>query len=215
MAAMRQAMMKNGERYDAKAVDSAFAAMQSRREGHGSGPPPDAPLIGGCSGGALEEFTMLEYTITAYRSSPAVATAECERADSASLPLDVDPAGRTDAFNPAELLLTAVAACMLKGIERAIPMHKFSLRTAEVRVHGVRQDSPPRMLRVEYELAVDTDESDARLDLLHRNLQKFGTVYNTLAAAVELTGTIRRGHLSSAPAISGAQDPSSQRPKDL
>ena len=85
---------------------------------------------------------MLEYTITARRNSAAVATAECTRADQASLSLDVDPAGRTDAFNPAELLLTAVAACMLKGIERAVPMLKFSLRTAEVRVHGLRQDSP-------------------------------------------------------------------------
>ena len=150
---------------------------------------------------------MLEYTITAYRNSPAVATAECARAERALLQLDVDPAGRTDAFNPAELLLAAVAACMLKGIERAAPMLKFSLRAAALRVNGVRQDSPPRMLRVDYELAVDTEESDARLDLLHRNLQKFGTVYNTLSAAVELTGTIHRGRLARESPIAAAEEP--------
>lgn len=142
---------------------------------------------------------MLDYTIRAYRTAPANATAESDRAEWASLMLDVDPGGRTDAFNPAELLLTALAACLLKGIERAIPMLKFVMRSAEVRVRGVRQDSPPRMVRVDYELAVDTDESDARLALLHRNLQKFGTVYNTLAGTVEVTGTIRRGQLASEP----------------
>jgi hypothetical protein len=42
---------------------------------------------------------------------------------------------------------------------------------------------------------VDTDESDQRLDLLHRNLQQFGTVYNTLAAATTIEGRIERGTL--------------------
>jgi uncharacterized OsmC-like protein len=132
---------------------------------------------------------MLTYTITARRTGPAAAEAETKQA---RLTLDTDPAGRTDAFNPAELFLTAVAACMLKGIERVGPMLGFDLRGAEVRVHGERQDSPPRMLRVEYELVVDTNESDARLSLLHRNVRKYGTIYNTVSAALPLVGTIRR-----------------------
>jgi uncharacterized OsmC-like protein len=132
---------------------------------------------------------MLEYTIVARRTDPARASARCKGAEIA---LDTAPAGRTDAFNPAELFLAAIAACMLKGVERVAPMLHFALRGAEVRVHGVRQDGPPRMVRVAYELVVDTDESDARLALLHRNVQKFGTIYNTVAAAVELTGEVRR-----------------------
>lgn len=132
---------------------------------------------------------MLTYTIHARRTAPAVAEAWTKEA---RLTLDVDPAGRADAFNPAELLLTAVAACMLKGIERVAPMLRFELRGAEVRVHGERQDSPPRLLRVEYELVVDTDESDARLALLHRNVQKYGTIFNTVSAALPLTGIVRR-----------------------
>ncbi|HEY0994856.1 MAG TPA: OsmC family protein [Gemmatimonadaceae bacterium] len=139
---------------------------------------------------------MLEYTVEAYRSSPHTATARSGRASDASVSLDIDPSGRPDAFNPAELLLTALAACLLKGIERVTPMLTFELRSAAVRVHGIRQDSPPRMLSVEYELAVDTDESDSRLDLLHRNLQKYGTVFNTLSRALDLTGTIHRGELT-------------------
>jgi len=135
---------------------------------------------------------MLEYTITAQRRTPLAASVQSERAPLATIALDTDPAGRDDAFNPAELLLASLAACMLKGIERVSPMLHFERRGAEIRVQGVRQDSPPRMVRITYDITVDTDESDARLELLHRNLRAYGTVYNTVAIAVDLTGTIRR-----------------------
>lgn len=36
--------------------------------------------------------------------------------------LDTDMAGNPDAFNPAELLLAALSACMIKGIERVVPI---------------------------------------------------------------------------------------------
>ena len=71
-------------------------------------------------------------------------------------------------------------------------MLSFDLRGIELSLHGVRQDSPPKMVRIDYEIVVDTDESDARLDLLHKNLRKYGTITNTLAGATELVGTIRR-----------------------
>jgi hypothetical protein len=61
-----------------------------------------------------------------------------------------------------------------------------------VRLHGVRQDTPPKMLSITYELTVDTDESDRRLELLHQSVQKYGTVFNTVAPGTELKGTIRR-----------------------
>ena len=106
--------------------------------------------------------------------------------------LDTDLSGRADAFNPAELLLASLAACMLKGTERVIPLLAFDLRGIEITLHGTRQDMPPKMAGIRYEIVVDTDETDQRLDLLHRNLQKYGTIYNTLAGATALSGTIRR-----------------------
>jgi len=33
-----------------------------------------------------------------------------------------------------------------------IPMLKFQLRGVEVKLHGVRQDSPPKMVSIDYEL---------------------------------------------------------------
>lgn len=106
--------------------------------------------------------------------------------------LDTDVKGRTDAFNPAELLLAAIAACMLKGIERAVPMLKFELRGVDVSLHGVRQDSPPKMISIDYEIAVDTDEDDRRLELLHTNVRKLGTIFNTVAAGTALAGRMVR-----------------------
>ncbi|KGF68944.1 osmotically inducible protein C [Hoeflea sp. BAL378] len=132
---------------------------------------------------------MLEYRVSARRIDSHGSEATTKEA---RIVLDTDVAGRADAFNPAEMLLASLAACILKGVERMIPMLSFDLRGVEVSLHGTRQDSPPKMIRIEYRIVVDTDETDARLDLLHRNLRKYGTIFNTLAGATELAGTIER-----------------------
>jgi uncharacterized OsmC-like protein len=110
----------------------------------------------------------------------------------AEIALDTDMAGNPDAFNPAELLLAALSACMIKGIERVVPILKFELRGVDVVVDGVRQDIPPKMESIRYEIVVDTDESDQRLNLLHENVKKYGTVFNTVAPGTDLSGVLRR-----------------------
>ncbi len=133
--------------------------------------------------------TPLTYTVAARRVDAHGSEARCK---DATITLDTDLAGRPDAFNPAELLLAALAACMLKGIERVAPMLKFQLRGVSVSVHGVRHDAPPRMERVDYQILVDTDEADRRLELLHDNVRKYGTVFNTVAPGTHLSGTLTR-----------------------
>lgn len=132
---------------------------------------------------------MLEYAVQARRidAHGSVATTKA-----ATLILDTDLKGRLDAFNPAELLLAAVAACMIKGIERVTPMLEFELRGVEVRLRATRRDSPPKIVSIGYDLIVDTSESDQRLELLHKNVRKYGTIYNTFAAATALNGRIMR-----------------------
>lgn len=131
----------------------------------------------------------MTFTVTTRRLDAHGSLAKCK---DASITLDTDVNGRPDAFNPAELLLAALTACMIKGIERVTPVLKFQLRGVEVRVHGVRQDVPPRMESIDYELIVDTDEDDRRLDLLHENVKRYGTVFNTVVPGTALSGTIRR-----------------------
>jgi len=137
----------------------------------------------------MPEQKLLEYSVTSYRVDAHGSVAKCKGAE---IVLDTDLAGREDAFNPAELLLAALSACMIKGIERVAPMIRFLFRGVQVQLHGVRQDAPPKMLRIEYEIIVETDESDHRLELLHENVRKFGTVFNTVAPGTELTGTMQR-----------------------
>ena len=132
---------------------------------------------------------MLEYRVTARRMDQHGSVAQAKAAE---VVLDTDLAGRPDAFNPAELFLAAIAACMIKGIERVTPMLDFDLRGVEVRLHAVRQDVPPMIVSVDYSVIIDTDESDQRLELLHRNVRKYGTISNTVALATRLEGTIQR-----------------------
>jgi uncharacterized OsmC-like protein len=132
---------------------------------------------------------MLEYHVSAHRLD---AHGSLVTAKDASLIADTDLAGRRDALNPAELLLAALAACILKGAERVLPVLDFRLRSIDVRLHGVRQDSPPRLVSIDYVITVDTDEPDHRLELLHTNIRKYGTISNTLSTSVALTGTIVR-----------------------
>lgn len=108
------------------------------------------------------------------------------------LVIDTSMAGRTDALNPVELVLAALAACILKGIERVAPTLDFTFSKAEVSLVAHRPEQEARIADVTYVIRVSTDETDGRLELLHKNLQKFGTIYNTLKQGTELTGHIER-----------------------
>lgn len=131
----------------------------------------------------------MTFHVESVRLGPQGSLSRCKLAE---IPLDTDLAGNPKAFNPAELLLAALSACIIKGIERITPMINFSLRGVEVRVDGVRQDAPPKLESITYEIIIDSDESDRRLELLHDNVKKFGTVFNTVAPCTQLSGVLRR-----------------------
>ena len=132
---------------------------------------------------------MLEYHVTAHRLDSQGSLVDAKEA---SLIADTDLAGRPDAFNPVELLLGALSACLIKGAERVLPVLGFDLRGIEVSLHAVRQDSPPKLLSIDYLITVDTDEPDNRIELLHTNIRKYGTISNTLVLAVPIAGKIVR-----------------------
>lgn len=96
----------------------------------------------------------------------------------------------TESPGPGELLASAFAACLLKNVERSARLMPFRYRTVEVEVVATRQDSPPLFREIRYELRLVTDEPERRVELLHENLRRHGTVYNTLAAVCEVHGSI-------------------------
>lgn len=131
----------------------------------------------------------MSFDVVSVRLSAHASQARCKQA---TLTLDTDLAGNPQAFNPAELLLAALSGCIIKGIERVVPILKFQLRGVEVHVHGVRQDVPPKLESITYEITVDSDEPERRLDLLHENVRKFGTVFNTVSPGTQLSGVLHR-----------------------
>lgn len=91
---------------------------------------------------------------------------------------------------PAELLASAFAACLLKNVDRSSRLMPFRYHSAAVTVEARRQDRPPQFTSITYELRLVTDEPQHRVELLHRNLRSFGTVYNTLAAVCDVQGHV-------------------------
>lgn len=106
--------------------------------------------------------------------------------------IKADTGSVSDGFRPgpAELLCAALAACLLKNVERFSEMLPFRYELASVVVDAERRDDPPAMIKMHYRLELVTDEPPHRVDLLHGNVRKFGTITNTLATAVELTGEV-------------------------
>lgn len=100
-------------------------------------------------------------------------------------------AGRSETVpGPADLLTAAFAACVLKNVERFSRILPFSYERAEIRVEATRQDAPPRISARRYQLTVVSDEPAHWVDLLHRNIRRIGTIYNTLAAVADVTGDL-------------------------
>lgn len=133
---------------------------------------------------------MPEYEVFSLRLSShlSVVTTRC-----AQVTVHTDSTGQEDLFNPVELLLAALSSSLLEGVAQAMPLLDLAIRGAAVRVRAACQDAPPKISRVEYTVWLDCDESDLRLERVHENLKKFGTVFNTVAAGCELVGTVRRG----------------------
>ena len=131
-------------------------------------------------------------TLQRYQAHGSVRSGGAGRLQAHGLDAEFDgTAGRVDELSgPADILSAALCACILKNVERFSQMLPFRYESASVEVTAERAEPPPRIVRVSYHLKIVTDEPPARVELLHKNIRKFGTISNTLAAACELSGTI-------------------------
>ncbi len=101
--------------------------------------------------------------------------------------------GREESLpGPAELLLTAFSSCILKNIERFSELLKFEYSHVKVETQGDRRESPPKFIEIRYKILIETNETEQRLDLLHRNIKKFGTVYNSISEETVISGIIEK-----------------------
>lgn len=132
---------------------------------------------------------MLEYEIHATLVPRGIAKAN---ANNSEIAFDAT-SGRDDVLpNPAELLLTSLAACILKNTQRYSEILNIPYRKARITIHGTRNDNPPFMSEIDYKLEVDTDADNRKIDNWYKNILKFGTITNTLNRACKITGRMRK-----------------------
>ncbi|ALJ06629.1 osmotically inducible protein C [Pseudalgibacter alginicilyticus] len=93
--------------------------------------------------------------------------------------------------NPAELFLGSIAACILKNVERFSEMMNFNYSKAMVDVRATRLNSPPRVSNIIYNLSIYSNDKKLNMDLLKKNIEKFGTIYNTVKLSCTISGTIK------------------------
>lgn len=94
--------------------------------------------------------------------------------------------------NSAELFLSSFAACVLKNVERFSNFLHFEYDKAEIKVSATRLENPPRMEDIRYELTIFSKDEKLRVELLKRNIEKFGTIFNTVQKACSISGEIKK-----------------------
>ena len=61
-----------------------------------------------------------------------------------------------------------------------------------IHVEAVRLEQPPRLDNIRYELEIFSADQNLNTKLLKRNIEKFGTIYNTVGMSCEISGEIIR-----------------------
>ena len=92
--------------------------------------------------------------------------------------------------NPAELFLGAFASCMLKNVERFATILKFTYTKAEVNVSATRVEQPLKMDHINYTLTIYSSDENLNIPLLKKNIEKFGTIYNTVKISCNIKGAV-------------------------
>lgn len=129
----------------------------------------------------------MNYKVTASSSSKNNASIEIKESN---LLFGTIPAAESTLPNPAELFLGSFSACVLKNVERFSTMMKFNYDKAEITVEAIRLEKPPRMDEINYNLKVYSDDENLNIDLLKKNIEKFGTIYNTVKSTCSVTGHV-------------------------
>jgi len=94
--------------------------------------------------------------------------------------------------NPAELFLGAFASCILKNVERFSKLMHFNYEKAVLSVKATRLEHPPRMEHLSYKLLIYSQDEKLNLNLLQKNIEKFGTIFNTVKQSCSISGEVSR-----------------------
>ena len=129
----------------------------------------------------------MTYSITAQSKANNNASMQIKQSD---INFGTTKASADTLANPAELFLGSFSACILKNVERFSSLMKFEYTKAEITVGATRLEKPPRMDQINYKLKIYSDDDSLNIKLLKKNIEKFGTIYNTVSQCCAINGTI-------------------------
>ncbi|GGG29469.1 hypothetical protein GCM10011344_32930 [Dokdonia pacifica] len=129
----------------------------------------------------------MEYSIKAQSFSRNKATIHAKQSE---IVFGITPESADLLPNPAELFLGSFLACILKSVERFSIFMNFEYSKTEITVNATRFEKPPRMDAINYELKIYSQDPNLNSELLKKNIEKFGTIYNTVKASCAITGKI-------------------------
>lgn len=129
----------------------------------------------------------MEYQIKASSLSDKAAAVHIKKAN---IDFGTTPKTEKTMPNPAELFLGSFAACMLKNVARFSKMMKFSYSKTTLEINAARLENPPRMEDINYKLIIYSNDKKLNTKLLKKNIEKFGTIYNTIKLSCTISGTI-------------------------
>jgi uncharacterized OsmC-like protein len=109
---------------------------------------------------------------------------------SAVVPFGISKETAATLSSPADIYLSALAACILKNIERFSGMMKFQYDQASIKVTAAHFLKPSRLESIVYEVLLVSKEDTINTALLKRNLEKYGTIYFMIAQSCDISGEV-------------------------
>lgn len=128
----------------------------------------------------------MDYSIKAHSISKSHAAIDIKQSE---VSFGITPKTADTLPSPAELFLGSFASCVLKNVERFSSFMKFDYSKAEIEVIATRLEKPPRMDELRYTLTVYSRD-DINSVLLKKNIEKFGTIYNTVKLSCSVSGEV-------------------------
>ncbi|OWW26383.1 osmotically inducible protein C [Zobellia sp. OII3] len=131
----------------------------------------------------------MEYHVKASSSSKSNAHIGIKNSE---ISFGITPESADSLPNPAELFLGSFSSCILKNVERFSILMNFEYSSAEIRVNATLLEKPPRMDNINYVLNIYSQDQNLNTDLLKKNIEKYGTIYNTVKSICSIEGEIKK-----------------------
>ncbi|BBE31454.1 hypothetical protein OSSY52_15950 [Tepiditoga spiralis] len=97
----------------------------------------------------------------------------------------------THAHTPVETVIGALGSCLIINTQRFFKAKELNFKDIKMTLNGYRDPSIPKLVKIEYFMKIETNET-INLDELKEFISKKSTTYRTLEDSVEIVGEIEK-----------------------